>query len=41
MQAKVAEERKKEEEIYKKLMFYRKNNVGDLEGSITPAKTKL
>ena len=41
MQAKVAEEGEKEEKLYEKFMCYCKNNLGDLEGSISSAKTKL
>merc|ERR1719221_976108 len=41
MQAKVAEEGKKEEDLYEKFMCYCKNNVGDLTGSIEAAKAKI
>ena len=41
MQAKVAEEGGKEEQLHEQFMCYCKNNLGDLEGSISSAKTKL
>lgn len=41
MQTKVAEEGKKEKELYDKFMCYCKNGVGDLDTSIADATTKI